>query len=79
MFLPGQTAENMKENTSMIRKKDKVSSFGLTVENTTVAGKMVNKTVLELTPLPVERLSKENGKMEKDSIGSKTTNEWYVY
>lgn len=70
-------AENMKENTLMIKKKDKVSSFGQTVENTMVDGKMVNKMVLELTPPQVERLSKENGKMEKDSIGSKITNEVY--
>ena len=65
----------MKANTSMIKKKAKVSSFGQMVENTMEVGKMVNKMVLELTPPQVEKLSKENGKMEKDFIGSKTTNE----
>ncbi len=67
----------MKANTLMIKKKDKVSSFGQTEESTMVDGKMVNKMVLELTPPQVERLNKENGKMEKDFIGSKTTNEVY--
>lgn len=68
----------MKANMLMIKKKAKVSSFGQTVENTMEAGKMVNKMVLELTPPQAERLSKENGKMEKDFIGSKTTNEVYL-
>ena len=68
-------AENMKENMLMIRKKDKVSSFGLMVESMMEDGKTENKTALVLTLPQAEKLSRESGKMEKDSIGSKITNE----
>lgn len=43
--LHGQTAEDMKVNISMIKKKDKVSSIGLMAESTRETGKMGNNTV----------------------------------
>jgi len=59
----------------MIRKKDKDLSSGQTVVNTKVAGKTENNMVLVLTHQPVERLSKESGKKERDCTGFQTNDQ----
>ena len=71
----GQTEEDMKVNTLMIKKKDMVTFIGQMVENTKVDGKMVNSMELVYIHLQVEKQSKENGKMEKDSSGSTNKDE----
>jgi hypothetical protein len=67
----GQTWEYMKENITMIRSKDKVNSRGLMVESILVDGMMASKMAMESIIPQRERLSMENGKMERGSDGYK--------
>ena len=67
--------EDTKEITLMIRKRVMVFSIGLMAESTKEDGKTENNMVLVPTPLQVEKLSKESGKMERDFTGFKTNNE----
>jgi len=71
-FSHGQTAEDMKEITLMIRRKDMVYSSGQTAGNTKEDGKTVNSMASVPTPLQAERPSKANGKKAKDSTGYRT-------
>jgi len=73
----GQTAEDMKESTSMTRKKVKESFSGQMAESTREAGKTENNTELVSTPPQVVKPSKESGKKVKDYIGSKPINDQY--
>jgi len=57
--------------TKMIRKKEMEPSIGQTVDSIKVAGKMVNNTVWEHTPQPLENPNKESGKTERDFTGSR--------
>lgn len=66
--------EGTRVSTSMIKRRDKESSFGQMVEDMKVAGKMVSNMVLELTHQRVEKPNKVSGKKVKDSIGSQMNN-----
>ena len=69
VFSPGQMAEVTKVITTTIRKRDKVLSSGLMVENTWENGRIINRMELELTFLLAENQRKVSGKKVKDSIG----------
>ena len=60
----------MKENTSMTKRKVKVFSLGQKEKSMMAAGKMANNTAWQLTNLVADP-KRGNGKMEKDSGGSK--------
>ena len=59
----------MKESTSMIRKKDRVSSTGQMVDNTTEDGLMENSTESEHTPQPVVNAKEESGSKARELNG----------
>ena len=69
VFIPGLTAANMKVPTSMIKRKDRASFIGLTVESTMVAGSTANNMVRDTTLLPVEKSCKVNGSKVKELDG----------
>jgi hypothetical protein len=66
-FSLGTTAEDMKENISMIRSTVKAYSFGLMVVSMMVAGPMENKKVLEHIQQRKARSSMVNGKPARRS------------
>jgi len=72
VYSHGQMAEDMKVIMSMIKKRVKEFSSGLTVESMREDGKTVNNMELVHTLLQAVKQSKENGKKERDFTGSKT-------
>merc|ERR1712150_367540 len=69
VFSSGLITDAMKENTSMIRKKARVSFSGLTVVNMTASGRMESSTEKAPTPTTKACLEKENGLKERESHG----------
>lgn len=65
----GLITEDTKESTLMTRKKDMVCFIGLMEESTKVNGKMVNNMEKDFTLHKVESRERENGPMERESIG----------
>ena len=66
----GKMAENMKDNTKMIRNTEKASIFGLKAESTTVCGKMEDNMGVENIYLNTVLLGKVSGTTERDYSGS---------
>lgn len=62
-------AEDTREITLTIKKKDKAYSIGQTEENTKEDGKTESNTEQEFTLQQVVKLKWENGKTEKGFIG----------
>jgi len=68
-FSNGLIRENMKENMSMIRKKERVFSIGPMVACTMVNGRMENNMAVVSTPTIKDQLEKENGSKENEQNG----------
>jgi hypothetical protein len=69
-YLLGLMEEDMKDNTSTIKKKDMVTFIGLMEGNMRGVGKMENNMELVSIHLQVEKLNRVNGRMERDFNGS---------
>lgn len=70
VYLLGQTAEDMKVITTMIRNKEEEYLSGRMAENTMENGLMENNTVKEFITHLNKKLKGENGKKEKELDGS---------
>ena len=68
-LLPGQTVENMKVNTNMIRNMDKVSTPGLMAGSITEAGKLGNNMALELIRTLKRSSAEESGMVVRGCFG----------
>ncbi len=69
-YLLGLMEEDMKDNTSTIKKKDMVTFIGLMEGNMRGVGKMENNMELVSIHPQVEKLNRVNGRMERDFNGS---------
>jgi hypothetical protein len=69
-YLLGLMEEDMKDNTSTIKKKDMVTFIGLMEGNMRGVGKMENNMELVSIHLQVEKLNRVNGRTERDFNGS---------
>jgi hypothetical protein len=69
-YLLGLMEEDMKDNTSTIKKKDMVTFIGLMEGNMRGVGKMENNMELVSIHLRVEKLNRVNGRTERDFNGS---------
>ena len=68
--IPGQTVENMKETTKMIKNTDKVFIPGSTADHMMVSGRTESSMVKANSDCQVEKKSRVVGRMATESSGS---------